>query len=172
MLKIHQLTGIPASCLKDKIIRYWIYWTWKTLCKYTFLCMAPGACVEPSSTGITGVSATIINYHPVSPRKSRHCCLGESPTQARLKCLDLRCSFEALVKAEYGGHDHLDFAARNYIENMRKKKPESAELLMRGPCRIWWWPCTGTMWTCSDAIPLRPATDLYLRTTAWKWPPN
>ena len=94
--------------------------------------MAPGACGEPSSTGITGVPATIINYHPVSPWKSRHCCaalcLGESPAQARLKCLDLRCSFEALVKAEYGGHDHLDFVARNYIENVRREET--------GICRI------------------------------------
>ena len=88
--------------------------------------MAPGACGEPSSTGITGVPATIINYHPVSPRRSRyHCavlCLGESPAQARLKCLDLRCSFEALMKAEYGGRDHLDFAARNYVENVRREE--------------------------------------------------
>ena len=77
-------------------------------------------------TGITGVPATIINYHPVSPPKSRHhcatLCLGESLTQARLKCLDLRCSFEALVKAEYGGRDHLDFAGRNYVENVRKEE--------------------------------------------------
>ena len=88
--------------------------------------MAPGACRELSSTGITGVPATIINYHPVSPQKSRHLCaalcLGESPAQARLKCLDLHCSFEALVKAEYGGRDHLDFAARNYVENVRKQE--------------------------------------------------
>ena len=88
--------------------------------------MAPGACGEPSSSGITGVPATIINYHPVSPRISRHrcaaLCLGESPAQARLKCLDLRCSFEALVKAEYGGHDHLNFAARNYVENVRREE--------------------------------------------------
>ena len=88
--------------------------------------MAPGACGEPSSTGITGVPAIIINYHPVSPRKSRHCCaalcLGESLAQARLKCLDLRCSFEALMKAKYGGRDHLDFAARNYVENVRKEE--------------------------------------------------
>ena len=76
-------------------------------------------------TSITSVPATIINYHPVSPWKSRHRCavlfLGESPTQARLKCLDLCCSFEALMKAEYGGHDHLDFAAWNYVENVRKE---------------------------------------------------
>ena len=88
--------------------------------------MAPGACGEPSLTGITGVPATIINYHPVSPQKSRHrsaaLCLGESPAQAGLKCLDLRCSFEALVKAKYGGWDHLDFTARNYVENVRKKE--------------------------------------------------
>ena len=88
--------------------------------------MAPRACRELSSTGITGVPATIINYNPVSPRKSRHrcavLCLGESPTQARLKCLDLHCSFETLVKAKYGGHDHLDFAARNYVENVRKEE--------------------------------------------------
>ena len=49
-------------------------------------------------------------------------CLGESPAQARLKSLDLRCSFEALVKAEYGGRDHLDFTARNYVENMRREE--------------------------------------------------
>ena len=88
--------------------------------------MAPGACGEPSSTGITGVPAIIINYHPVSPQKSWHrcatLCLGESPAQARLKCLDLRCSFEALVKAEYGGRDHLDFTAWNYVENVRKEE--------------------------------------------------
>ena len=88
--------------------------------------MAPGACGEPSSTGITGVPATITNYHPVSLRKSRHCCavlcLGESLAQARLKCLDLHCSFEALVKAEYGGRDHLDFMARNYVENLRREE--------------------------------------------------
>ena len=135
--------------------------------------MAPGACGEPSSTDITGVPATIINYHPVSPRKSQHhcamLCLEESLTQARLKCLDLCCSFEALMKAKYGGHDHLDFAARNYVENVRK---EETGILMRGPCGIWWWPCTGTMWTCSDVIPLRPVTKLYLCTTAWKWRPN
>ena len=87
--------------------------------------MAPGACGEPSSTSITSVSATI-NYHPGFPQKSwHHCaalCLGESPAQARLKCLDLRCSFEALVKAEYGGYDHLDFAAQNYVENMRREE--------------------------------------------------
>ena len=83
-------------------------------------------------TGKTGVPVTIINYHPVSPRKSRQCCaalcLGKSLAQARLKCLDLRCSFEALVKAEYGGRDHLDFAARNYIENVRREET--------GICRI------------------------------------
>ena len=88
--------------------------------------MAPGACGEPSSSGIADVPATIINYHPVSPQTSRHhcatLCLGESPAQARLKCLDLCCSFEVLVKAEYGGRDHLDFAARNYVENVRKEE--------------------------------------------------
>ena len=94
--------------------------------------MAPGACGEPSSTGITGVPEIIINYRLVSPQKSRHhcaaLCLGEGPAQARLKCLDLRCSFEALVKAEYGGHDHLDFAAQNYVKNVRKEET--------GICRI------------------------------------
>ena len=88
--------------------------------------MAPGACGEPSSTGITSVPATIINYHPVSPQKSQHrcatLCLGESPAQARLKCLDLHCSFEALVKGEYGGRDHLDFVAWNYVENVRREE--------------------------------------------------
>ena len=43
---------------------------------------------------------------------------------------------------------------------------------MRGPSGTWWWPCMGTMWTCSDVIPLWPVTKLYLRTTAWKWLPN
>ena len=88
--------------------------------------MAPGARGEPSLTGITGVSGTIINYHRVSCRKSQHCCatlcLGENPAQARLKCFDLCCSFEALVKAKYGGRDHLDFAAWNYTENMRREE--------------------------------------------------
>ena len=88
--------------------------------------MAPGACGELSSTDITSVPATIINYHLVSPRKSRHrcatLCLGESLVQARLKCLDLHCSFEALVKAEYGGCDHLNFAAWNYAENVRREE--------------------------------------------------
>ena len=94
--------------------------------------MAPGACGEPSSTGITGVPATIINYHPVSSQKSRHrcaaLCLGESPAQARLKCLDLHCSFEALMRAKYGGRNHLNFAARNYAENVRREET--------GICRI------------------------------------
>ena len=88
--------------------------------------MAPVACGEWLLSGMTGTSADVINYHPVSPRKGRHrCaafCLGESPAQAQLKCLDLRCSFEALVKAEYGGRDHLDFAARNYTENVRREE--------------------------------------------------
>ena len=88
--------------------------------------MAPGACGEPSSSSVTSIPATIINYHPVSSRTSRHrcaaLCLGESLAQARLKCLDLRCSFEALVKAEYGGRDHLDFTARNYVENVRREE--------------------------------------------------
>ena len=88
--------------------------------------MAPGACGEPALTGITGVPATIINYHPVSSQKSRHrcaaLCLGESLAQARLKCLDIHFSFEALVKAEYNGRDHLDFAAQNYAEKVRREE--------------------------------------------------
>ena len=88
--------------------------------------MAPGACGESSSASINGTFATLIGYHPVTPRKSwHHCamlCLGEGSTQARLKCLDLHCSFEALVNAEYGGRVHLDFAARNYMENVRREE--------------------------------------------------
>ena len=88
--------------------------------------MAPGACGESPSAGITGTLVTLINYHPVSPRKSQHhcavLCLGEGSTRARLNCLDLRCSFEALVNAEYGGRDHLDFVARNYVENVRREE--------------------------------------------------
>ena len=88
--------------------------------------MAPEACGERPLLGLTGTLAEIINYHLVSPRKGRHrCaafCLGESLAQARLKCLDLHCSFEALVKAEYGGRNHLDFAARNYTENVWREE--------------------------------------------------
>ena len=88
--------------------------------------MAPRACGEPSSSGVTGVPAAIINYCPVSPRISRHrcavLCLRESPNQARLKCLDLHCSFEELVKAKYGGREHLDFVAQNYVENVRREE--------------------------------------------------
>ena len=42
--------------------------------------------------------------------------------KARLKCLDLRCSFEAIMKAEYGGRDHLDFAAQNYAKNVKREE--------------------------------------------------
>ena len=88
--------------------------------------MAPGACGESSSASITGTLVTLINYHPVSPRKSQHhcavLCLGEGSTQARLNCLDLCCSLEALVNAEYAGQDHLNFAARNYVENVKREE--------------------------------------------------
>ena len=88
--------------------------------------MAPGACGETFSGSVTGTLVILTNYHAVSPRKSwHHCavlCLGEGLTWARLNCLDLRCSFEALLNAEYGGQDHLDFAARNYIENVRREE--------------------------------------------------
>ena len=87
--------------------------------------MAPRACGETSSASITGTLVTLVNYHPVSPRKSRHhcavLCLGEGSTRARLNCLDLHCSFEALVNAEYGDRDHLDFVAQNYVENVRRE---------------------------------------------------
>ena len=59
---------------------------------------------------------------PEKPARCAALCLGESPAQARLKCLDLHCSFEALVKAEYGGRDHLDFVARNYAKNVRREE--------------------------------------------------
>ena len=55
-------------------------------------------------------------------------CLGEGSTQAKLNCLDLHCSFEALISAEYGGQDHLDFAARNYVENVRRQETRVAGL--------------------------------------------
>ena len=94
--------------------------------------MAPGACGESSSANVTGILATLISYHPVSPWKSRHhcamLCLGEGSTQARLNCLDLCCSFEALINAEYGGWDHLDFAAWNYVENVRREETGIAGL--------------------------------------------
>ena len=79
------------------------------------------------NSGLTGMPASIINYHPVPAWKSRHCCamlcLRESLAQARLKCLDLCCSFEAIVKAEYGGRNHLDFVARNYAKNVKREDP-------------------------------------------------
>ena len=88
--------------------------------------MAPGACGESSSASITGTLVTLINYHPMSLRKSRHhcavLCLGEGLTRARLNCLDLCCSFEALINAEYRGQDHLDFVAWNYVENVRREE--------------------------------------------------
>ena len=94
--------------------------------------MAPGACRESSSASITDTLVTLVNYHPVSSRKSRHhcavLCLGEGLTRARLNCLDLRCSFEALINVEYGGRDHLDFAARNYIENVKREETGVAEI--------------------------------------------
>ena len=139
--------------------------------------MAPGACGEPSLTGITGVSATIVNYHPVSSRKSRHCCaslcLGENPAQARLKCLDLHCSFEALVKAEYGGRDHLDFAAWNYTENARRGEIGICRITYEeGPPEL----SGGHVRALCGLVPMSlshgPVTELYLRTTAWKWPLN
>ena len=87
--------------------------------------MAPGACRE-SLANVTGTLVTLINHHPESPRKSRHhcamLCLGEGWTRAELNCLDLHCSFEALISVEYGGRDQLDFAARNYVENVRRQE--------------------------------------------------
>ena len=85
--------------------------------------MAPGACGETFRTNLTGVVVSIINYHPVSPRKSRghsaSLCLGENPSLGKL--LDLRYSFEALVNAEYGGRNHLHFAMQNYVVNVKKE---------------------------------------------------
>ena len=93
--------------------------------------MAPGACRE-SLANVTSTLVTLINHHPESPWKSRHhcamLCLGEGSTRAELNCLDLHCSFEALVSAEYGGWDHLDFAARNYVENVRRQETRVAGL--------------------------------------------
>ena len=93
--------------------------------------MAPGACRE-SLANVTGTLVTLINHHPKSPRKSRHhcamLCLGEGSTRAELNCLDLHCSFEALVSAEYGGWDHLDFAAWNYVENVQRQETGVAGL--------------------------------------------
>ena len=94
--------------------------------------MAPGACRETSSASLTGTLVTLFNYHPVSPKKSRHhcamLCLGEGSTRARLNCLDLRCSFEALINVEYRGRDHLDFVAWNYVENVRKEETRIARI--------------------------------------------
>ena len=116
--------------------------------------MAPGACGEPSLTGITGAPTTIINYHPVSSWKSRHrfatLCLGESPPQARLKCLDLHCSFEALVKAEYGGRDHLDFAARIDAENMRREETGICGIMYERALE----PIGGHVWALRGLVPM------------------
>ena len=94
--------------------------------------MAPGACRE-SLANVTSTLVTLVNHCPESPRKSRHHCamlfLEEGSTRAELNCLDLHCSFEALISVEYGGRDHLDFAARNYMENMfAGRRPEVAGL--------------------------------------------
>ena len=93
--------------------------------------MAPGACRE-SLASITSTLVTLVNHHPESPRKSRHhcamLCLGEGLTRAELSCLDLHCSFEALINAEYRGRDHLDFVARNYLENVRSQETGVAGL--------------------------------------------
>ena len=78
-------------------------------------------CLQPLST-ITRCPPGKAGYHCAA------LCLGESPAQARLKCLDLHCSFEALGKAEYVGRDHLDFAAQNYAENLKREET--------GICRI------------------------------------
>ena len=101
--------------------------------------MAPGACRDSSSASITGTLVTLINYHPVSPWKSwHHCavlCLGEGSTRARLNCLDLHCSFEALVNAEYGGQDHLDFVAWNYVENVKREETRIAGITYKRALR-------------------------------------
>ena len=93
--------------------------------------MAPRACRE-SLVNVTSTLVTPINHHPESHRKSRHhctmLCLGEGSTRAELNGLDLHCSFEALVSAEYGGRDHLDFVARNYVENIRRQETGVAGL--------------------------------------------
>ena len=85
--------------------------------------MAPGACGESFRTNVTGVVVSIINYHPVPPRKSQEhrvsICLGEKPSLC--KRLDLHYSFEALVNAEYGRRNHLHFATQNYVTNVREK---------------------------------------------------
>ena len=94
--------------------------------------MTPRACGESPSASITGTLVTLINCHPVSPRKSRHhcamLCLGQGSTRARLNSLDLHSSFEALINAKYGGRDHLDFAAWNYVENVRREETGIAGL--------------------------------------------
>ena len=93
--------------------------------------MAPGACRE-SLVNVTSTLVTLVNHHPKSPRKSQHhcamLCLGEGSTRAVLNYLDLHCSFEALISAEYGGWDHLDFAAQNYVENVHRQETGVAGL--------------------------------------------
>ena len=93
--------------------------------------MAPRACRE-SLANVTSTLVTLVNHHPEPPWKSRHhcamLCLGKGLNRAKLNCLDLHCSFEALVSAEYGGRDHLDFAARNYVENVRRQETGVAGL--------------------------------------------
>ena len=119
--------------------------------------MAPRACRE-SLANVASTLVTLVHHHPKSPRKSRHhcamLCLGEGSTRAELSCLDLHCSFEALRSVEYRGRDHLDFAAWNYVENVRRQQ------------------CTVTTWTSSSVIPPQRATGWYFCTIVWKWPPN
>ena len=90
--------------------------------------MAPRVCRE-SLANVTSTLVTLVNHHPESPRN--HCamlCLGEGSTRAELSCLDLHCSFEALINAENRGQNHLDFAAQNYLENVQSQETGVASL--------------------------------------------
>ena len=73
---------------------------------------------------------------------------------------------------EYGGWDHLDFAARNDVENVRRQETGVAGLTYE---RALWnlvVAMSVTTWTSSGVIPPWWATGWYLHTIVWKWPPN
>ena len=55
-------------------------------------------------------------------------CLGEGLTQARLNCLDLCCSFEALVNVEYGGPGPPRFCGPELRENVRREETGIARI--------------------------------------------
>ena len=132
--------------------------------------MAPGACGEAFRTNLTGVVISIINYHPVSPRKSQEhrasLCLGENPSLGKL--LDLHCSFEAIVNAEYGGRNHLHFTTQNYVANVKKEGSGVSGITYEKALRNLIVTCTGIASTIFDVTPPLPDIGACWPTIVWR----